>query len=150
VESGEYTTPVIIYPEGATKRQTELIQFKPGAFKSLCSVQPFSLKYDSIWGIQPQSINGRLHTTFWISCCMPPFGTILHKRYPVFRPNQYFWDHHWEPVKDKETKAFTYMRVIRDIMLKEDKFNDSTAKQEDQFCYSAACKGEKFDPSKEA
>ena len=70
---------------------------------------------------------------------MPPFGVIQHKRYPVFRPNQYFWDTHWEPNKDKESKAFTYMRVIREIMLKEDKFNDSSASQEDQFGYSAAC-----------
>lgn len=81
---------------------------------------------------------------------MPPFGVIKHKRYPVFRPNQYFWDTHWEPNKEKETKAITYMRVIRDIMLKEDKFNDSSAVQEDQFGYSAACKGSKFNPLKEA
>jgi hypothetical protein len=42
------------------------------------------------------------------------------------------------------------MRVIREIMLKEDKFNDSPARQEDQFGYSAACKGKKFDATKEA
>jgi len=126
-----------------------MLQWKPGAFKALCSVQPFSVKYDTVWGIQPQSINGRLHTTWWISCCMPPLGIIKHKRYPVFRPNQFFWDKHWEPVKDQETKAQTYMRVIRDIMIKEDKFNDSLNSQEDQFGYSAACQGEGFDPNKE-
>ena len=81
---------------------------------------------------------------------MPPLGVIQHKRYPVFRPNQFFWDKHWEPKKDTETKAITYMRVIREIMLKEDKFNDSPNSQEDQFGYSAACKGAKFDPLKEA
>ena len=42
------------------------------------------------------------------------------------------------------------MRVVRDIMLKEDNLNDSPASQEDQFGYSAACKGAKFDASKEA
>jgi hypothetical protein len=42
------------------------------------------------------------------------------------------------------------MRVIRDIMIKEDKFNDSLNAQDDQFAYSAACKGTKFDPKKEA
>lgn len=117
---------------------------------SLTSVQPFTIKYDGCWGISPQSVNGRLHTTYWISCCMPFFGVIRHKRYPVFRPNQFFWDKHWEPVKDRETKAVTYMRVIREIMIKEDKFNDSACCQDDQFAYSAACKGAKFDPTKEA
>jgi len=140
----------LIYPEGATKKQKELIQFRPGAFKALTSVQPFTLKYDNLWGIEPQSFNGRLHTTFYVSTCMPPLGVIRHKQYPVFRPNQYFWDTHWEPVKEKESQAETYMRVIRDIMLKEDKFVDSQLSQDDQFGYSRACIGREFDPTKEA
>ena len=78
---------------------------------------------------------------------MPPFGKILHKRYPVFKPNQYFWDHHQ---REGEKQAITYMRVIREIILKEDKFNDSQASVADQFGYSAICKGGKFDMSKEA
>jgi len=80
---------------------------------------------------------------------MPPFGTIRHKQYPVFRPNEYFWKHHWEPNKDKETKEQTYCRVIREIMIKEDGFIDSSLSQRDQFAYSKACMGADFDPSKE-
>ena len=81
---------------------------------------------------------------------MPPLGIIRHKQYPVFRPNQFFWDTHWEPNKDKESKAETYMRCIREIMLKEDNFVDSQLSQDDQFGYSKICQGHEFDPSKEA
>ena len=39
------------------------------------------------------------------------------QKFPVFKPNDYFWKHHWEPNKDKETRADTYTRVIREIMI---------------------------------
>jgi hypothetical protein len=103
-----------------------------------------------MWGITPQAFNGRLHTTFYVSNCMPPLGVIRHKQYPVFRPNQFFWDKYWEPVKDTKSKAIVYMETIRNIMLKEDAFVDSQLSQDDQFGYSRACMGNEFDPTKEA
>jgi len=90
----------MIFPEGCTKRESEMIKFKVGAFSSLCSVQPMEIKWDGVWGITPRSINARVHTTYFISCCMPPVGVIRHKRYPVFKPNEFFWNKYWEPVKD--------------------------------------------------
>jgi len=119
----------MIYPEGTCCRGSDMIQFKIGAFLSLSSIQPFSISYKSVWGICPDAVNGRPHTAFFLTSCMPPFGTIKHKMYPVFRPNEYFWNHHWK--KEEETQASCYMRVIRQIMIDHEGYNDSPLSCED-------------------
>lgn len=101
VDKGDCHTPIMIFPEGCTSRESEMIDFKIGAFCTLSSVQPMEIKWDGVWGITPMAVNARVYTTYFISCCMPPFGVIRHKRYPVFKPNQYFWDKYWEPVKEE-------------------------------------------------
>jgi hypothetical protein len=45
----------MIFPEGATTNNQQVIQFKRGAFNGLHSVQPISLKYSSLNGISPQN-----------------------------------------------------------------------------------------------
>jgi len=142
VESGKLKTPLMVYPEGACCRQSEMIQFKIGAFLSLCSIQPISVAYDCLWGIAPDTVNGRPHTAFFLTSCMPPFGSIHHKVYPVFRPNEYFWSHHWK--KDEESQATCYMRVIRQIMIDHEGYNDNSSTCEDQFEYNRISAGESF------
>ena len=102
VENRKFETPLMIYPEGATSRESELLQFKIGAFLSLTSIQPFSISYKSVGGIRPDAVMGRPCTAVFINSCMPPFGTIINKTYPVFRPNEYFWTHH---LSENESKA---------------------------------------------
>jgi hypothetical protein len=63
----------------------------------------------------------------------------------VFRPNEYLWEHHKQ---ESESKADCYMRVMREIMLKEGGFNDSPLGCEQQFEYNAACLGKDYDISK--
>jgi len=45
--------PLLIYPEGATTNNEQLIQFKSGSFRGLSSIQPIALKYWSQNGISP-------------------------------------------------------------------------------------------------
>lgn len=37
------------------------------------------------------------------------------KEYPVFKPNDYFWEHHWDP-NGKEAKWEVFARVIRNLI----------------------------------
>jgi len=44
------------------------------------------------------------------------FITQHVKVYPVFKPNDYFWDHHWDPNSGEE-KWETYARIIREEII---------------------------------
>lgn len=44
---------------------------------------------------------------------MAGITTMTLNEMPVFRPNDYFWKHHWD---GKEDKWVTYARVMRTIM----------------------------------
>jgi|LauGreDrversion4_2_1035121.scaffolds.fasta_scaffold3961938_1 lysophosphatidylcholine acyltransferase/lyso-PAF acetyltransferase len=46
-------SPLLVYPEGATTNNKSIIEFKRGAFSSLCSIMPICLKYKSANGISP-------------------------------------------------------------------------------------------------
>ena len=43
-----------------------------------------------------------------------PYITMHIKEYPVFKPNEYFWENHWR--KDREEKWEAYARVIQNII----------------------------------
>jgi len=88
--------PLCIFPEGATANGEYITQFKKGAFSTLSPVQPFTLKYDAWY--QPAMICLPLNISFFINCCSPPNGVVKQKIFPVFKPNEYFWKKHWEPV----------------------------------------------------
>jgi len=47
--------PILIFPEGATTNNEQVIQFKQGPFSALLSVTPVALKYWSLNGISPQN-----------------------------------------------------------------------------------------------
>ena len=59
-----------------------------------------------------------------------PFGDILFgmgktlhlQLYPVFEPNDFFWENHQ---KEDEKKMDTYIRVIREIMVKHSGLDDA-------------------------
>ena len=72
-------------------------------------------------------------------CCAPPSGVINHQAFPVFRPNQYFWDNFWD--EKKESKAELYMRTIRSIMLKNGNFQNSEKDFNDLLDYTKDCIG---------
>ena len=41
--------------------------------------------------------------------------TLKMKVYPVFKPNQYFWDNHWQEGKEEKWQAFA--RVVREDII---------------------------------
>jgi hypothetical protein len=44
-----------------------------------------------------------------------PFSTIHVKIFPVFKPNEYFFEHYWDPKSGKE-KWEPYAETIREII----------------------------------
>lgn len=105
----------MIFPEGGTTNGHHLIKFKKGAFAGLNSVQPICIKYHAHndYNNQACSINFGLSLYSMIHS----FGvTETRKVFPVFKPNEYFWQHHWN--KDSgEEKWEAYCRVIREEIM---------------------------------
>jgi len=86
----------------------------------------FHVKYDNFSGICPSLLTVPAHYVLFLNCCRHPFGSATITKFPVFKPNQYFWDNFWEPVKDKESRADTYCRIMRTIYLEETGLKDSS------------------------
>lgn len=65
------------------------------------------------------------------------------KVYPAFKPNDYFFEHHWN--KDTgEQKWEAYARVVREeIIGKAFDFKMSSLKMEDKFAFKDLMKGKK-------
>jgi hypothetical protein len=67
---------------------------------------------------------------------MPPFGTVKHAFFPIFRPNAYFWDTHWSQVagvQNSISKCDLYAKTIHEIMVKNSHLKASDLKAEDRF-----------------
>lgn len=122
-KNGIVNNPLLIYPEGCVHNGEQIVQFKMGAFANLCPIMPFSIKFERPWGTSPDMVGIDVKLVYYLCCCSPPWGTIHHVMYPTFKPNQFLWDNH---MRDGEDKAKCYMRVMRQIMIKETGLIDSS------------------------
>lgn len=52
---------------------------------------------------------------------------------PVFAPNDYFWEHHWQEGKEEKWQAFA--RVVREIMCEAGGYPSSELTMQDKFDY---------------
>lgn len=86
--------PLVIYPEGCTTNNEYLIQFRKGAFFGLHSVQPICMKYSAPFMNPAHDVMPMF--AHFIFMMQAPFITLNIKQYPVFKPNDYFWKHHWD------------------------------------------------------
>lgn len=111
-EKGE-ARPLTIFPEGCSTSGEYVIMFKKGAFASLRAVKPHSCKTWSPSKINPNSTGclGFFQQLTLTICC--GFYTYEQQEMPVFEPNQYFWDNHWD---GKEPKWRLYARVVQKLI----------------------------------
>jgi len=100
-----------MYPEGCTTNNTEMIQFRRGAFFGLHSVQPVTFKYYSPFFQPSHDVLDVFSHMILIMC--QPYTYCEIRVMPVFKPNEYLFN--FQRRKDEE-KYQTYMRVIRKIM----------------------------------
>lgn len=89
-------------------------------------MQPIALKYESSNGISNQ--NDVLYSLLqYIYLYYQESLTLYLKVYPVFKPNAYFWKHHWDE-QGGEEKWQAFARVIREeVMAKSFDFKLSPA-----------------------
>ncbi len=120
----------MLYPEGCTTNNTELITFRRGAFYGLNSVKPITIKYYSPFFTPTHDILDVFSQGLLLMC--QPYMTAHIKEMPLFQPNDYFYTHH---VKEGEEKWVAYMRVIRQIMGESLGFKLSEQRLEDKFEY---------------
>lgn len=72
---------------------------------------PVIFKYDSPYlDLENSVIHFFAHT---LLCATNHYTFLIIKELPVFKPNEYFFEHH---TKEGEERWETYARVIRDIM----------------------------------
>ena len=84
--------PLIIFPEGGTTNGSRLIEFKKGAFAGLVSVMPIGIRYYSpVIPITTGCLAFESH--LWLVLCNP-FAIGHVTEFPVFKPNQFFFDNH--------------------------------------------------------
>jgi hypothetical protein len=126
-----------IFPEGATTNGKYLLKFKKGAFAGFIPVKPIANFYDaprisSAYGIHDIFLYIFVH-------CMNPYVTLRIREYPVFEPNDYFFEHHWDE-KSGEEKWEAYARVIREIIANSFNFKLSELSMEDKKKYKEEMK----------
>jgi hypothetical protein len=104
---------VTIYPEGCTTNGTCIIKFRKGAFGSLRKVKPYFSKIWTLTGIRP--VHGDSISTWAYFGILFGQGFNMYTLYemPVFEPNEYFWEHHWD---GKEQKWIAYARAMQIII----------------------------------
>ena len=93
-------------------------------------MQPIIIKYDNPFFDVEQAVIPMASHIFLLSCIL--YNKITVDELPVFKPNEFFWKNH---LKEGEEKWKCYARVIREIMIKHGKFNDSKLTIEDKFEY---------------
>ena len=59
--------------------------------------------------------------------------TVQNDVLPVFEPNDYFWQNHWQEGKEEKWEAFA--RVVRQIMADHGGYKLSDLSMEDKFKY---------------
>ena len=77
-------------------------------------------------------------------CCMPPFGTVKHKIFPVFKPNQFFWNNYWKEIQnvdEKKSKCEVYAKTIHKIMVENSHLKPSDIKADDRWEYLKEYRG---------
>ena len=83
-----------IFPEACNTNKTAVIKFKKGSFASLRAVSPLVFRYKEFSGIaMSQDVVGVLWAGFLGAASV--FITVQVDYLPVFKPNDYFWEHHW-------------------------------------------------------
>ena len=92
--------PLAIACEGATTNGDYILPFKKGAFAGFKSVKPLSVRYYSNY----VCINNGMLNLFphFFLIVSNPYMTVEVKEFPVFKPNDYFWEHHWSESSGEE------------------------------------------------
>ncbi len=114
VEQGTMFNPSVIFPEGTCSNNTSLLPFRKGAFLSLKTIMPLTIKYR--WTeFQPcvDSVDESVAVPLWLSTLSPAIAEVTVM--PPFQPNEYLWKTHADKGNEK-WEIFAW--AVRDLMAK--------------------------------
>lgn len=129
-ERGEKTA-VLIFPEGCTTYGSHVIKFKKGAFVHLKKVKPYSNKV-SYPSLCPNDGGGLSFEKLVALVMGGGWWTSTITELPVFEPNKFFWQNHWD---GKEEKWATYARVVQTIIAEASDLKISECTLEDKHAF---------------
>ena len=104
-----------------------------------------AVKYWSVWGRYAHGDVSN-YLFYMVRCMDTLIGTACLMRLPVFEPNEYFWEHHWN--EGKEEKWVAFARAVREIIATAGDFGLSPSTMEDKMEYKALVKARKLDAKK--
>lgn len=89
---------------------------RQGAFSSLGAVKPHTQHMTSLTGVLP--LSGDALSTFAYFALFLHGGVsfVYMSEMPVFKPNDFFWENHWD---GKEEKWIAYARAMQKIVADE-------------------------------
>ena len=72
-------------------------------------MQPYAIKYTSLRG--NMAAGDAMHGAWYLMHTLSTLAVVITSyQLPVFEPNEFFWEHHWD---GKEDKWLLYARVVR-------------------------------------
>lgn len=123
---------MVIFVEGGTTNGKYLINFKKGAFVACRPVLPKVHQYHTPFQSASTGVlDGLPH---YLITAATPFTTLTVTTLPIFKPNDYFFEHHQ---KEGEEKWQTFARVVRDLMSEYSGIPTIDANIEDKFAYKS-------------
>ena len=88
-----------IFPEGTVSNGKALLRYKSGAFASLLPVKPIFLKYKGKYFSPTYSAIGALESMILLFCQFT--NNLEVYELPIFKPNEFLFEHHSYLGKDK-------------------------------------------------
>lgn len=133
-------------PEGATTNGHYLIEFKRGAFYSLRAVKPYVANYWTLTNVKPVHGDSISMLSYFNIMMMSGFTIATYVEMPDFKPNDYFWENHWD---GKEEKWVTFARAVRNLMAETGGFKISNCSLEDKLEYKKLVRGQRKSTKKD-
>jgi len=135
-----------MYPEGCSTNGQYMIKFKKGAFGSLRAVKPYVYNYWSYRGMITDGSCMHIYVS-WTMQLLSVYSKVTCLELPVFTPNDYFWENHWD---GKQDKVGLFADTMREIMAEVGGYKLSDATVDDKLDFKKILKGKKLEKKPEA
>jgi 1-acyl-sn-glycerol-3-phosphate acyltransferase len=129
---GSFPTPIMIFPEGTTTSNRDIITFKKGAFEALLPIKPMMIKGNEDKDYHVGCGNSDVVINYLRGLCRL-YQKIEYIEMPVMKPTKYMYENYKEFGNEKWE---IYAKVSREIYCELGGFNRSKNTIRDNFRYS--------------
>lgn len=134
-----------MFPEGCSTNGQYMIKFKKGAFASLRGIKPHVYQYSSYRGtiVDGSCMHIYIYYTMQLQAVI---SKVICYEMPVFTPNEYFWENHWD---GKQDKVGLFADTMREIMAEVGGYKLSDSTVDDKLEFKKILKGKKTEKKTE-